>query len=186
MWSLRPGGMDIIFDRTIVLQHSIFILLYSSGFWGLVLALIGIKGFWFDLSSQYPFNIVLASTTNIGHSRLDCRVLAGWYAWSKLTSRDFTLLNIEDFLSTEHGHGKLFGESLSEWLSGCCQSCRQWAVVRGHLSEWLLSELLLSESFCQRASVGVVAVASLLSKGCCQSNRCQGTTVRQHLSGWLL
>ena len=77
MWSLRPGGMDIIFDRTIVLQHSIFILLYSSGFWGLVLALIGIKGFWFDLSSQYPFNIVLASTTNIGHSRLDCRVLAG-------------------------------------------------------------------------------------------------------------
>jgi hypothetical protein len=55
-----------------------------------------------------------------------------------VTSRDFPLLNDEDFLFTEHGHGKLFGESLSEQLSDGCQM-----VVR------LVVKGLLSEGFCQ-------------------------------------
>jgi hypothetical protein len=40
------------------------------------------------------------------------------------------LLNDKDYLSTEHGHGKPFGELLSQQLSDCCQSCCQWASVR--------------------------------------------------------
>jgi hypothetical protein len=55
--SLQPGGMDISLDRTIVLQHCIFILFASSGLRGLFLAFICIKGFRFGLTSRCPFNM---------------------------------------------------------------------------------------------------------------------------------
>jgi len=80
------------------------------------------------------------TVANTIHSCLDCRVLAGRYALRAVPSRDFAFLNDEDVLFTQHGLGKLFGESLSELLSGRCQSCCQRAAVSGLLSEWLLSE----------------------------------------------
>jgi len=151
--------MDIPLDRTIVLPHWIVILFASLCLRGWVLASIGMKGFWYSLRSRCLINVVLASTETIVYCRLDCRVLAGRYAWRALTNRDFKLLNYKDFLFTEHVHGNLFGESLSEQLSDCGQSCCQRASVRaavvrvgavrvpvrGYLSEQLLSERLLSE-----------------------------------------
>jgi hypothetical protein len=163
--------MDISLDRTIVLPHCILTLFASLCLRGLVLAFIGIKVFLYSLTSRCPINMVLSSTETIVYCRFDCRVLAGRYAWRAHTNRDFALLNDKDFLFTEHGHGKLFGESLSERLSDCCQSCCQRASVRAAvvrvaavrvaavrglmlervlserlLSEWLLSEWVLSES----------------------------------------
>jgi len=152
--------MDISLDRTIVLPHCIFILFASLCLRGSVLVFVGIQGFRYSLTSRCPFNMVLGSTETIVYRRLDCRVLAGLYAWRALTNRDFALFNDKDFLFTKYGHGKLFGESLSEQWSDCCQSCCQRAsvraavvrvaavrvaAVRGLLLEWLLSERLLSE-----------------------------------------
>jgi len=57
--SLQPSGMDIMLDRTIVLPHCIFILFASLCLRGLVLALIGIKGFRYSLKTGCPFNMVL-------------------------------------------------------------------------------------------------------------------------------
>jgi len=111
--SLLPGGMDISLNRTIVLLLCIFIFIVSLCFCGLVLAFIGIMGFWYRLTSRCPFNMDLPSTETIVYCHLDCRVLAGRYGGRVLTNRDFALLNHKDFLSTTHGHGKLFGESLS-------------------------------------------------------------------------
>jgi hypothetical protein len=94
------------------------------------------------------------------------------------------LLNDEDFLFTEHGHGKLFGESLSEQLSDGCQMVVR-VVVKG-----LLSEGFCQSDRCQRAAVRasvrvaavrVAAVGELLSEGFCQS-----AAVRGLLSEWLL
>ena len=134
---------------------------------------VGIKGFRYSLMSQCPFNMVLARTETIVYCRLDCRVLARRYAWRVVTSRDFALLNDKDFLFTQHGHGKLFGESLSERLSDCCHSCCQRAsvraavvrvaavkvaAVRGLLLERLLSERLLSEWLQSELQSGWLAV----------------------------
>jgi hypothetical protein len=175
--------MDISLDRTIVLPHCIFILFASLCLRGLVLAFIGMKAFRYSIMSGCPFNMVLASTESIVYCRLDCRVIAGRHAGRALTNRDFALLNDKDFLFTEHGHGKLFGESLSQRLSDCCQSCCQRASVRAAVvrvaavrvaavrglllerllserlfSEWLLSEWLLSEWLLSESQSGWSAV----------------------------
>jgi len=128
--SLQPGGMDISLDRTIVLPHCLFNVVASLCLWGLVLAVISILGFQYSIILLSPLNMVLASTETIVYYRLDCRVLAGWYVWRVLTNWDLALLNEKDILSTKHGHGKLFGESLSEQLSDCFWSCCQRASVR--------------------------------------------------------
>jgi len=87
--SLLPAGMDISLDRTIVPAHGIFILFTTVCPWGLVLAFIGIKGIQYSPMSGCQFNMVLASTKTIVYFRLNCRVLAGWYAWSVLPNGDF-------------------------------------------------------------------------------------------------
>jgi len=107
--SLQLGGMDISLDRTIVFQHYIFILFASLGLPGLVLPLVGIKGFLSSSTSWCPLNMVLATTITTIYCHLDCRVLPGRYASRAVTSRDFALLNDEDFLFAEHVHGKLVG-----------------------------------------------------------------------------
>jgi hypothetical protein len=73
--------------------------------------------------------MILASTETIIYYRLDCRVLAAQFAGRALTNQNFALLNDNDFLFTEHGYGKLIGESLSELWSDCCQSCCERASV---------------------------------------------------------
>ena len=194
--SLQPGGMGISLDRTIVLQHCICSVFASLGLQRLVGACIGIQWCWFSSTSRSHFNMALASTETIVYCRLDCRLLAGRYAWCAVSGWDFSLFNDEHVLFPEHGHGILFGESLSEQLSDRCQSLCQRAAVRGLLSEWLLSEYcirdllsewllsqcLLSECFGQRASVRVVAVRELLSGGFWQSGCCQSQSQRLNYS----
>ena len=129
-FSLQLCGVDISLDRTFVPLHCIYVLFSAIGLSGSVLAYISIKGFSLSFTSQCRIIIVLAQTENVVYCHLDCWVLAGRYAWRVLTWWDFTLLNNEDFLSTEHSHGKPFGKSLSEWLSDCYQSCCQRVSVR--------------------------------------------------------
>jgi hypothetical protein len=76
--SIQPSCMDILFDRTIVLLHYISLLFDSLGLWGLVLALIGSKGFRFSITLQCPFNIILASSETIVYCRHHFRVLEEW------------------------------------------------------------------------------------------------------------
>jgi len=121
--------------------------------------------------SQCSFITVLASTDTIVYCRLYCGVPARQFAWSAASSSDFALLNDEDFLFTEHGHGKLYGESLPEQLPGRCQSCCSRAAVG-----WLLSEWLLSEGCCQ----------GFCQSGCCQSGCCQRASFRGLQSEWPL
>lgn len=155
--------MDIWLDRTIVLQQCILILLASLGLLLLVLRLIRIHRVWFSSTSQGPFIPGLASTNIIIYCHLDCWVLLGRYVWRELPSQDLALVYADDFSITKDGHGKHFGESLSEQLSGHCQSCCQKAAVRVAAAWVAAVRELLSMGFgqsgcCQRASVRVAAV----------------------------
>jgi len=182
--------MDISLNRTIVYQHWILILFTSFGWWELVLAFIDRKGLQVSVMSQCPFNMVSASPRTIVYCHLDCRVLAGQYAWRALTGRDFALLNDEDLLFTKHGQGKLFGELLSEQLSGYHQSCCQRAAYRGLLSGWLLSKDFWQSGSCQsgscrRASVRGLLSEWLLSESCCQRASVRVVAVRVKVSEWI-
>jgi hypothetical protein len=106
-------------------------LFASLGLQGLVLALIGL----WDFGLVQLCGVPSICTVTIVYCRRDCSVLARQYACSAVTSRDFASVKGEDFVFTQHGHGKLFGESLSEQLPDGCQSCCQRATVRGLVPE---------------------------------------------------
>jgi len=103
-----------------------------------------------------------------------CRTgLAGQYAWRAHYSKAFTLLYHKDNLFTEDGHGKLFGQLLSERLSGRFHSSCRRVDVRRLLVEWLLSEWQLLECLYQIPPVRVAAVWEPQSEGVCRSGCCQ-------------
>jgi hypothetical protein len=78
--SLQLGGMDILLDWTIVLQHFRSIVFISFGLRGLVVAFTGIHGFWVSLMLRCSFITVLASTDTIVYCCLYCIVPARQYA----------------------------------------------------------------------------------------------------------
>jgi hypothetical protein len=69
------------------------------------------------------------------------------------------LLNDQDFSFTEHGHGKLLGESLSERLSDCCPSrCQRASVIAAVVRVAAVRVAAVREAAVRVAAVKVAAV----------------------------
>jgi len=181
--SLYRGWIDILLSRSIVCQPYITNYFSSLGILGLILVLIGFKGFQFCLTLQSPFNMTLVCTETLISYHLNYLVSAVWYSYRSLTSRNCVPRHNKDFLSPEHSHGKLIREPLSKWLSGCCQSCCQRAAVRWLLSEWLLPQGFLQSGYYQsqgnlRLSVRALLLEWLLSLLLPSERYCQRAAVK--------
>jgi len=147
---------------------------------GLLLAVIGIKGFQFSLPSQCPFNVALGSTEPIMYCPFTVEYLLGNMLEERLTShykvmKTFGLLSMlmaKDLESCCQSSCQIVARVVVKGVrseSFCQSDCCQRAAVRGLRPVKLLLEWLHSENICPRASVRVGAVSDQLSEAFCQS-----------------